>query len=214
MKSHRLLAPLAVIVLFASLGARPAAADALVTANVGRVFSGDLEESQLSYGASIGFMGEGILGFEIEGTHTPDFFGDTGGSNNVTTLMGNIIFGAPLGQARIYASGGAGLMRLRVEDADEFFDIDRNDFGVNVGGGVMVFLGDRFGLRGDIRYYRDVRESASDDFDVDFGGFNYWRGSFGLTLKFKRRTPSAGASAPRPSCARRSSRGRWLPRAR
>lgn len=183
MKSQRLLASLAVVLFFA---VRPAAADTIVTGSVGRTFSGDVEEGQLSYGAAIGFMGEGIFGFEIEGTYTPDFFGETpDGTNNVTTLMGNIILGAPIGDtARIYASGGAGLMKFRVPDADEFFDINRNDFGVNLGGGAMVWFGDRIGARGDIRYFRDVRESASDDFDVDLGGFHYWRGSIGVTLKF------------------------------
>ena len=187
MKPQRLLGSLAVVLSFASIAARPAAADALVTANVGRVFSGDVEQGETSYGASIAFMGGGIFGFEVEGTYTPDFFGNTdngAGNNNVSTLMGNIILGAPLGAARIYASGGAGLMKFRVPDVDQFFDVDRNDFGVNVGGGAMVFFGDRFGLRGDIRYYRDVHESATDEFDVDLGGFNYWRGSLGLTLKF------------------------------
>ena len=181
MKPQRLLALLAVVLCFS---VRPAAADTLVTGTVGWVFSGDLEQDHLSYGASIGFMGEGILGFEIEGTHTPDFFGETPGNNNVTTLMGNVILGAPLGGARLYASGGAGLMKLRVADVDEFFDVDRNDFGVNAGAGIMVFFGDNFGARGDIRYFRDVHESEAGGFDVDFGGFHYWRGSFGLTLKF------------------------------
>ena len=93
MKPQRLLALLAVVLCFS---VRPAAADALVTGTVGWVFSGDLEQDHLSYGASIGFMGEGILGFEIEGTHTPDFFGETPGNNNVTTLMGNVILGVLL----------------------------------------------------------------------------------------------------------------------
>ena len=114
-------------------------------------------------------------------THTS---GNGAGNNNVTTLMANVILGAPLGAARIYASGGAGLMKFRVPDVDEFFDVDRNDFGVNVGGGAMIFFGDRIGARGDVRYFRDVHESTTDDFDVDLGGFHYWRGSIGVTLKF------------------------------
>jgi hypothetical protein len=187
MNRQRLLVPLALVLLFTLSAVRPAAADALVTANVGRVFSGDVDESQTSYGASVGFMGAGVFGFEVEGTYTPDFFGDTdtgAGNNNVSTLMANVILGAPIGAGRIYASGGAGLMKFRVPDVDQFFDVDRNDFGVNVGGGAMVFFGDRVGLRGDIRYYRDVHESATGDFDVDLGGFNYWRGAIGVTFKF------------------------------
>jgi opacity protein-like surface antigen len=170
----------------ALLVAVPAAADTVVTGSVGRAFGGELEDSQLSYGLALGFMGDGIFGFEIEATYTPDFFGDTpGGDNNTTTLMGNILLGAPIGdKARIYATGGVGLLKFRVDDTDDFFDVSRNDFGVNAGAGVFVYFSDNIGLRGDIRYFRDVREEDDGEFDVDFGGFDYWRGSIGVSFKF------------------------------
>jgi outer membrane protein with beta-barrel domain len=183
MKRQRLLPFIAAVLVLSTV--RPAAADTVVTGSIGRVFSGDVEEGVTSYGAAIGFMGDGILGFEVEGTYTPDFFGDTPGGNNSATLMGNLLLGAPIGQsARIYATGGLGLMKFRVKDADEFFDVNRNDFGVNVGGGVIVYFGQTVGVRGDVRYFRDVHESTSGDFDVDFGGFHYWRGAVGLSFRF------------------------------
>jgi opacity protein-like surface antigen len=187
MKRQRLLPVFAVLAFCA--GVRPSSADTVVTGSVGRTFSGDVEEGHTSYGAAIGFLGEGLFGFEIEGTYTPHFFGPdpTDSTSNVTTLMGNIVLGVPIGNnnSRIYATGGVGLMKFRVPDADEFFDIDRNDFGMNAGAGVMVNLSERFGVRGDVRYFRDIRESTSgDDFDVDLGGFHYWRGAVGITLKF------------------------------
>jgi opacity protein-like surface antigen len=187
MNRQRLFPLLAVLTVFAAV--QPVAADTVVSATVGRTFSGDVDEGHTSYGAAIGFLGEGPFGFEIEGTYTPHFFGPDpeDSTSNVTTLMGNIVLGVPIGSnnSRIYATGGVGLMKFRVPDADEFFDIDRNDFGVNVGAGVMVNLNERFGVRGDVRYFRDVRESTDDDdFDVDFGGFHYWRGAVGVTLKF------------------------------
>ena len=105
--------------------------------------------------------------------------------SNATTLMGNLIIGAPLGPVRPYVSGGAGLIRTRVADADEFFDIDDNSFGVNVGGGVMGFVSNNVGLRGDIRYFRSVQDSnGSSDIDLDFGTFDFWRGTFGVTFRF------------------------------
>ena len=187
MKRQRLLSVFAVLAFCA--GVRPSSADTVVTGSVGRTFSGDVEEGHTSYGAAIGFLGEGLFGFEVEGTYTPHFFGPdpTDSTSNVTTLMGNIVLGVPIGNnnSRIYATGGVGLMKFRVPDADEFFDIDRNDFGMNAGAGVMVNLSERFGVRGDVRYFRDIRESTSgDDFDVDLGGFHYWRGAVGVTLKF------------------------------
>lgn len=186
MNRQRLLPVFAILVLCAAAG--PVSADTVLTGSVGRTFSGDVEEGHTSYGAAIGFLGEGIFGFEVEGTYTPHFFGpdNSDGTSNVTTLMGNIVLGVPIGghNSRLYATGGVGLMKFRVPDADAFFDIDRNDFGMNAGAGVMVGLSDRFGIRGDVRYFRDIHESSSGDFDVDFGGFNYWRGAVGLTLKF------------------------------
>ena len=187
MNRQRVFLPiLAILALCAAAG--PASADTFLTGSVGRTFSGDVEEGHTSYGAAIGFLGQGAFGFEIEGTYTPHFFGpdNNNGTSNVTTLMGNIVLGVPIGRnnSRVYATGGVGLMKFRVPDADTFFDIDRNDFGMNAGAGVMIGLGDHFGIRGDVRYFRDIHESDAGDFEVDFGGFNYWRGAGGITFKF------------------------------
>src|SRR5437764_2922213 len=124
------------ILLAAVLGlaARPATADTVVTGSIGRAFSGDLLTDHVNYGASIGFLGN-VFGFEVEGTYSPDVFGDTpAGTNNITTLMGNVVLGAPLGRtSRLYASAGVGLMKFRVPDFDTFFDVSRNDFGMDAG---------------------------------------------------------------------------------
>ena len=181
------LLPLFAILAF-GVAAGTASADTVLTGTVGRTFSGDVEEGHTSYGAAVGFLGEGPFGFEVEGTYTPHFFGpdNSAGTSNVTTLMGNIVLGVPIGNngSRVYATGGVGLMKFRVPDADAFFDIDRNDFGMNAGAGIMVGLGRQFGVRGDVRYFRDIHESTSDEFDVDLGGFHYWRGAVGVTVKF------------------------------
>ena len=185
MKRQPLFPVFAILALCAAAG--PVSADAVLTGSVGGTFSGDVEEGHTSYGAAIGFLGGGIFGFEVEGTYTPHFFGrdNSGGTTNVTTLMGNLVLGVPIGHnSRVYATGGVGLMKFRVPDADTFFDIDRNDFGMNAGAGVMIGLGDHFGIRGDVRYFRDIHESSSGDFEVDLGGFNYWRGAGGVTFKF------------------------------
>ena len=185
MRLHRVSTVLAGLVL--ALSAGPLAADTIITGSVGRAFSGDLQSGHTSYGAAIGFMGEGVFGLEVEGTYTPHFFGDTpAGSSNVTTLMGNLILGAPMGQTvRVYATGGVGLMKFRVPDVDQFFDVNRNDFGMNAGAGVMIhFGGGALGARGDVRYFRNLKQSDTSDIAVDLGGFHYWRGSVGVTLKF------------------------------
>ena len=58
--------------------------------------------------------------------------------------MGNLLVGIPIGGqtgggVRPYFAAGAGLLQTRVEDPDAVFEIDNNDFGINIGGGVFGF---------------------------------------------------------------------------
>jgi opacity protein-like surface antigen len=174
--------------------ALPARADWLLTPYLGVNFGGDAEGQHITYGGSIGYMGAGIIGFEFDGSFAPDMLDvDDGvaldvGESNVTTLMGNLIIGAPIGgqaAVRPYVSGGAGLIRTSVTTVDEFFDINENSFGFNVGAGVMGFVRENFGLRGDIRYFRNIQDSdAGEDINFDFGGCDFWRATFGVTFRF------------------------------
>ena len=65
--------------------------------------------------------------------------------------MGNVIIGIPIGGqtgggVRPYVSGGVGLLRSRLDDVDDFFDVNENSFGMNAGGGVMMFFTDNVGI--------------------------------------------------------------------
>ncbi|MFN2445041.1 MAG: outer membrane protein [Vicinamibacterales bacterium] len=186
----------AAVVSAAMLGAPSAArADWLLTPFIGTTFSGSATNEHLTYGGSLGFMGAGIVGFEVDFGYTPEFFQgddedfDLISDSNVTTLMANVIVGAPIGgdegSVRPYFSGGAGLLRSSVADADEFFDVSNNDFGINFGGGVMAFFTDNVGIRGDVRYFRSLTDPESDnEFDIDFGSFDFWRATGGVTFRF------------------------------
>jgi opacity protein-like surface antigen len=179
-----------------------ASADWLFTPFVGMNFGGgfnddfgDFEdefESRGTYGASLAWMGGGALGFEVDFGYAPNFFENTAGDadfdygeNNVTTLMANVVLGAPMGNIRPYASGGVGIIRSRIADAEDLFDVSSSDWGFNVGGGVHGFFTDNIGVRGDIRYFRSIAEDPDeDDFDLSLGSFKFWRGSVGLTFRF------------------------------
>ena len=176
-----------------------ASADWLFTPNIGAGFGGNASGGQhLTYGASIGFMGAGVFGFEADLAYTPEFFeGDDDdpdllntGDSNITTVMGNVLIGVPIGGqtgagVRPYFAGGAGLMQTRVEDADALFEIDNNDFGINLGGGVMGFMTDNVGFRGDLRYFRAFGEDTrNDQIDIDLSDFDYWRGTVGVTFRW------------------------------
>ena len=76
-------------------------------------------------------------------------------------------------------------MKTRVRDVDEFFDVDNNDFGINVGGGIIGYLSHNVGVRGDVRFFRDMSDrEPGGGIDLDLGKFNYWQATAGLTIRF------------------------------
>ena len=163
-------------------------------------FAGDFEddfERQMNLGASLSWMGAGILGFEVDFGFSPNFFENTAGpgdfqfgDSNVTTLMANLKVGAPFGGQegagiRPYASGGLGLIKSRIDDADDLFEVDSTDWGMNVGGGVAGFFSDNLGIQGDVRYFRSLQDNEPDgDVDIALGSFDFWRGTVGLVIRF------------------------------
>jgi opacity protein-like surface antigen len=199
----------AAIVVLASMGAPgTAAADWLFTPFVGTTFSskadfddglpgGDDFERQFTYGASLGWMGAGAVGLEFDFGYSPNFFENLADADddftfaddsNVTTLMGNLVVGVPIGGQsgpgiRPYGLVGMGLIRTKVTAADEFFDVDANDWGYNVGGGIIVFFSDSVGIRGDLRYFRTLGDDE-EDFDFSLGDFSFWRANVGVTFRF------------------------------
>lgn len=164
------------------------------SASFGAFDDGDDEvERRLDFGGTLGWN-PNVLGFEVDFGYSPNFFEDTTGDrdfefgdSNVTTLMGNVLLSARPGTGiRPYASGGLGLMRANVDSAGGLFnDLSTNELGVNLGAGLNGHFSDRVGLRGDIRYFRSLQDNVADnDFDLDFGNFEFWRGTVGLTFRW------------------------------
>jgi opacity protein-like surface antigen len=185
----RFKAALVVGALAVAAAASQASAETILTPFGGAVFSGDAPKSHAVYGGSLAFTPHTGLGFEVDFGYAPDFFEDDLGlvpESNLTTLMGNLMFSGAMGdKSRIYVSAGGGLMKSSVDDAGDFFDVSRNDFGVNAGGGILVGITDKVGIRGDIRYFRNIGDPEPDnEFDIDFGSFSYWRGTGGIAFTF------------------------------
>ena len=192
LKKCAMLAALALVLAPAS-----ARADWLFTPNIGAGFGGDASgREHLSWGASIGWMGAGVLGWEADFAFTPEFFEgddddtDLFDSSNVTTFMVNALVGVPVGGTtgggfRPYFSGGIGLLQSSVEDADSLFEVDNSEFGFNLGGGAMGFATDHVGFRGDVRYYRALSDPDEDnEFDIAIGDFDFWRATGGVTFRW------------------------------
>ena len=174
-----------------------ARADWLFTPNIGGGFGGDASgREHLTWGASIGWMGAGIFGWEADLAYTPEFFeGDDDDldlieNSNVTSFMANVLVGIPIGGQtgggfRPYVSGGAGLLQSEVQGDDDLFEVNNSEFGINLGFGAMGFMTDHVGFRGDLRYYRQLSDPEEDnEFDIDFGDFDFWRGTAGITFRW------------------------------
>jgi hypothetical protein len=76
------------------------------------------------------------------------------------------------------------MLKTFVDDVDDQFDIDRNALGFNLGGGVFGFVTDRVGIRGDLRYFRQMTEADDDNLDFDLTAFRFWRGTVGVSFRF------------------------------
>jgi opacity protein-like surface antigen len=207
---RKLLVAAAVCAVTIAATPNTASADWLFTPYIGGNFGGsnlpddvgdfeDESERRMNFGASLGWMGNGIAGFELDFGWAPNFFDNTAasfefGDNNLTTFMANVLVGAPVGGQtgpgfRPYGSAGLGLMKSRL--SSDFFeenDIDSNDFGFNLGAGVHGFFNDNVGLRGDVRYMRSLQDNPVDNVGVDISddSLDLWRATVGLTFRFGR----------------------------
>lgn len=178
---------------FALVATLPGAAraDILLTPYYGVNFGGSTVDTRHNIGASVGWLGSRGLGLEVDLGFVPDFFApkdldiDVFGTNNVTTLMGNVVFGRAGGGFQPYVSGGGGLIRSKLGSFGELFDdvATNNGFGVNAGAGLRLG-GRRFGVRGDVRYFRNLTGTEDPLTEDVLGDFSFWRGTVGLSIGF------------------------------
>ena len=162
------------------------------TPYIGSSFKSSVDDfdfgTKLHYGADLTFLSGGGIGVQVDFGYAPTFF-ESGedeffefeSKGSVTTLMGNLVLGGPTG---LYASGGLGLMRSRIESpADLFEDFSDNGFGVNVGGGLRIGSAKGFGVKGDLRYFRQVSDLGR-VYNLELGDFSFWRATAGLSFGF------------------------------
>jgi hypothetical protein len=86
---------------------------------------------------------------------------------------------------RPYLSGGLGLFHPRLTEAGEIFSVDERTLGWDAGGGAEFFQG-VVGVRGDVRYFRGIGKTESDQngFDLDFSKLGFWRVTAGMAVRF------------------------------
>jgi len=190
----------ALVVAALTLAPTPARADGFFIPFIGVNFGGDsglkltdaFESSQLNWGASLGYMGGGIFGFEADFGYSPNFYGETAtGGSHAITATGNLLLGVPFGGqkgfgVRPYALIGAGVLNSNSDFGTSAIEIGQNSMTWSAGGGVMLFFGSAVGLRGDVRYFRtfDDLEILGIPIGQSTGKVDFTRGSLGLVLRF------------------------------
>ena len=203
---------LIVAALALTLAPSTARAEWLFTPFVGGV-TGGLASGSVTWGGSLAWMGDGILGAEADlgfnlnnnlfSTDDTDLLGVDRDfvDANVTTLMGNVLLGYPFKGFNPFIVGGIGWFRTKVNTFDDLFESTHNEFGMDLGAGAMGFVNDNWGLRGDVRWFYsfDQPEVGFDLLDagvvnrvdvptVDLVGIDidrhFWRATGGVTFRF------------------------------
>jgi hypothetical protein len=148
---------------------------------------------KLVWGVAVGRVGE-ILGWEVDLAASPGFFSRERGpelvsGSQASTFMFNGVFTAPRGwtgsTVRPYGVVGAGLIKARVDDVFGLFATNTLLAGLDAGGGVLVLPWPRFGVRGDVRYFRSVRKDDPEA-TLGFGPafLDLWRVTAGGVIRF------------------------------
>jgi hypothetical protein len=176
----------------------PAAAQGFVSPFIGTTFNAPsigsaTSGSEAGYGFQFGGLGK-VIGGETDLAYFPKVLdNDAIGleKSKVFTFSGNILVNIPTPVVRPYVTGGAGYMRLNVQNlGDALFpstDVTSSSFSWNAGGGLFVFFSGHFGIRGDVRYFKgmnidtDALESGT---GLRFDQFDFWRGTIGFAAKF------------------------------
>ena len=142
------------------------AQEGFISPFVGYDFGGDAncpqvtgcEDKRLNAGLTFGVTGD-VFGFEEEFAYAKDFFGTAPKlSSSVVTVMSNAMFIPKVGPVRPYFLAGLGLIKTHVESLDpvNLFTSENNNFGWDVGGGVMINVARA--SCGDLRYFHSFQD--------------------------------------------------------
>jgi opacity protein-like surface antigen len=169
-----------------------ARAQGFISPSLGYNFAGDAgcrtatdcRNKNWNWGGSIGALGP-VVGFELELTYAGEFTGDRPNPTSVTTVMGNFLVSPRITIFQPYGLIGIGTIRTKAEGIVAAPDA-KNQVGWTIGGGLILFVQEHVGLKGDLRYYHSFEaldllgiDLARDQNKIDFG-----RAGFGVVFKF------------------------------
>jgi len=188
--------------------ATPARADWVVSPFAGMVFDGtttflDLEngfgETKITFGASGGWLSDGLLGVEGNLGYTLGAF-DSGSvsanedivqSSRAIVLTGDVLVLAPKtvtgDSLRPYVLGGVGVLHISVRDVADAFAHDSSLLGLAVGVGAIGRVTDRSSLRFEVRRISNLttdQGSLTRDLTTGPADLSFWRASVGVTIAY------------------------------
>ena len=179
-----------------------ASAEFLVTPFLGKTFSaqqqlvlvGDVDHQTWIAGASAGWLSRSIIGAEVDFGYAPRFFKSdpllnlVRSGSNVLSLTGNVLLTLPLSvtrdSLRPYATAGMGVLHAGVDDRAGANTLDRNLFGVSIGGGVIGFLNERAGVRFDVRHMSSTSTGQDPATLLTEPRLSFWRATFGVAIRY------------------------------
>lgn len=152
-----------------ALTARTAHAQGFIAPFLGFNYGGDAQCPTLnspcenkSRNIGIGFGKLGAVGYELEIGYASNFFGDNAGvASNLLTFTSNLMIAPKIGPVRPYVLGGFGIIKTRLEAIDSsLLSTSNTNYGYDLAAGVMIFFGDHFGIRGDLRRFKSFDDSG------------------------------------------------------
>jgi hypothetical protein len=160
----------------------------------GVTFGGDTTKSSGTAGLSVSYWVFDWMGIEAEAAYSPMFFEQDGflTSRSVTTMTGAFLFKAPTGtmmsseKFQPYLAVGLGVLRPNVSEAGGLAIAKGNALAMSLGVGATGFINDHVGFRGDLRYFRGLRDDdlETNSFGLNFSKFSFWRPTAGLVVRF------------------------------
>jgi opacity protein-like surface antigen len=174
--------------------ARTASAQAFISPFIGYNFGGDsgcpeisnCEDKTRNLGVAFGSIGS-VVGAEAEFSFIDNFFGEAPGqSSHVVTFMGNVMLAPKFGLIQPYGLIGLGWIKSHAEISvvGLLQETDNNHFGWDIGGGIIGYLGEHIGLRGDIRYFHAFQDLEILGLPIADTKLDFGRVSGGVLFRF------------------------------
>jgi opacity protein-like surface antigen len=171
-----------------------AQAEGFISPLIGFNFAGDAacpsvqgcEDKRMNFGLALGAAGS-VFGFEEEFAYARDFFGSAPNfKSSVLTVMSNVMLAPKVGPVRPYFLTGVGLIKTHVDlTTASLLTTDENNFGWDIGGGVVITVAPHVGIRGDIRYFHTFQDLAVRGFSLGTNAkLDYGRAAAAVNFTF------------------------------